>query len=186
MHLPKSKRSQLRIGSGVTEQCGALSQSSGSGPLFFCNSRLQAKIPLNCVNFLHRYTTCKQHQLTSTKQLLKYKIRLNRRYLGSFIVSTRIIIEFILTIEFIIIKVGRRVLQGDCLSPLTINLCFNTFIRYVSDQKFKRFGFNTNSLLPIHWFQFADDAAAITGLEKENQIPLKSLYKMVYLGQHDY
>ena len=29
------------------------------------------------------------------------------------------------------IKVGRGVLQGDCLSPLTFNLCFNTFIRYI-------------------------------------------------------
>ena len=28
-------------------------------------------------------------------------------------------------------------LQGDCLSPLTFNLCFNTFIRYMSDQTFK-------------------------------------------------
>ena len=26
------------------------------------------------------------------------------------------------------ITVGRGVLQGDCLSPLTLNLCFNTFI----------------------------------------------------------
>ena len=33
------------------------------------------------------------------------------------------------------ITVGRGVLQGDCLSPLTFNLCFNTFIRYISDQK---------------------------------------------------
>ena len=70
------------------------------------------------------------------------------------------------------IKVGRGVLQGDCLSPLTFNLFFNTFIRYISDQKFKQFGFSTSSLLPIHWFQFADDAAVITGLENENQILL--------------
>ena len=33
------------------------------------------------------------------------------------------------------IKVGRGVLQGDCLSPLTFNLCFNTFIHYISHQK---------------------------------------------------
>ena len=70
------------------------------------------------------------------------------------------------------IRVRRGVLQGDCLSPLTFNLCFNTFIRYISDQKFKQFGFSTSSLLPIHWFQFADDAAVITGLENENQILL--------------
>ena len=29
-----------------------------------------------------------------------------------------------------------------------------------------------NSLNPTHWFQFADDAAVTTGLEKENQILL--------------
>ena len=60
----------------------------------------------------------------------------------------------------------------DSLSPLTFNLCFNTFIRYIADQKFQQFGFTLNSLNPTHWFQFADDAAVITGLEKENQILL--------------
>ena len=70
------------------------------------------------------------------------------------------------------IKVGRGVLQGDCLSPLTFNLCFNTFIRYISAPKFAQFGFSTNFLHPIHWFQFADDAAVITGLERENQVLL--------------
>ena len=70
------------------------------------------------------------------------------------------------------IKVGWGVLQGDCLSPLTFNLCFNTFIKYISDPKFNQFGFSTNSLNPLHWFQFADDAAVITSLENENQILL--------------
>ena len=70
------------------------------------------------------------------------------------------------------IKVGRGVLQGDCLSPLTFNLCFNTFIQYISAPKFTQFGFSTNFLHPIHWFQFADDAAVITGLERENQVLL--------------
>ena len=70
------------------------------------------------------------------------------------------------------VKVGRGVLQGDSLSPLTFNLCFNTFIRYIAAQKFQQFGFSLNSLYPIHWFQFADDAAVITGLENENQILL--------------
>ena len=70
------------------------------------------------------------------------------------------------------IKVDRGVLPGDSLSPLTFNLCFNTFIRYIADHKFKQFGFMLNSLNPTHWFQFADDAAVITGLENENQILL--------------
>ena len=70
------------------------------------------------------------------------------------------------------IKVSRGVLQGDSLSPLTFNLCFNTFIRYIAAQKFQQLGFSLNYIYPIHWFQFADDAAVITGLENENQILL--------------
>ena len=67
---------------------------------------------------------------------------------------------------------GRGVLHGDCLSPLTFNLCFNTFIRYISDPKFTQFVFSTSSLNPLRWFQFADDAAFITSLEHENQLSL--------------
>jgi len=70
------------------------------------------------------------------------------------------------------IKVDCSVLQGDSLSQLTFNLCFNSFIRYIADQKFQQFCFTLNSLSPTHWFQFADDAAVITGLERENQILL--------------
>ena len=50
------------------------------------------------------------------------------------------------------IKVGRGVLQGDYLRPLIFSLCFNTFIRYISDPKFAQFGFSTASLSPLHWF----------------------------------
>ena len=66
----------------------------------------------------------------------------------------------IITSEFRIpfISVGRGVLQGDCLSPLLFNMCFSTFIH-----------FSFKLLNPIHWFQFADDAAVITGQESENQ-----------------
>ena len=67
---------------------------------------------------------------------------------------------------------GRGFLQGDCLSPLTINLCLNAFIRYISDRKFRQFGFTITTLYAIHRFQFADDAAVITGLENENQLLL--------------
>ena len=34
------------------------------------------------------------------------------------------------------------------------------------------FGFSANSLNPLHWFKFADDAAVITSLEHENQLLL--------------
>ena len=70
------------------------------------------------------------------------------------------------------ISVGRGVLQGDCLSPLTFTLCFTTFINYISAQHFNQFGFSIGSLSPVHWFQFTDDAAVITSLEKENQLLL--------------
>ena len=70
------------------------------------------------------------------------------------------------------IKVGRRVLEGDCLSPLPFNLCFTTFIRDISVLKFALFGFSISSLNPLHWFQLADDAPAITSREKENELLL--------------
>ena len=50
------------------------------------------------------------------------------------------------------IKVGQGVLQWDCLSPLTFNLCFNTFIHYISHQKFKQFGYSLDSLFPFTGF----------------------------------
>ena len=75
------------------------------------------------------------------------------------------------------ISVGGGVLQGDCLSPLLVNLCFNTFIQFIKAEKYQHLGFSVHDgsdrmLQPVHWFQFADDAAVITSGEKENQILL--------------
>ena len=75
------------------------------------------------------------------------------------------------------IPVKRGVLQGDCLSPLIFNLCFNTFIQLVKQDKHKQLGFsphdgNDRLLNPVHWFQFADDAAVVTSDERENQLLL--------------
>ena len=67
------------------------------------------------------------------------------------------------------IHVSRGVLQGDCLSPLLFNLCFKTFVQHIKSDKYSQFGFSTSLLNPLHWFQFADDAAVITGQESENQ-----------------
>jgi hypothetical protein len=70
------------------------------------------------------------------------------------------------------IPVGRGVLQGDCPSALLFNMCFNTFIQHIKAEKYRQFGFSFKLLNPIHWFQFADDAAVITGQESENQLLL--------------
>ena len=73
------------------------------------------------------------------------------------------------------IKVGRAVLQGDCLSPLTFNMCFNTFIQYIKSQNFKHLGFKfKTNFEPRHWFQFANDASVISDTEHKNQILLNA------------
>ncbi|CAB4022313.1 Hypothetical predicted protein [Paramuricea clavata] len=75
------------------------------------------------------------------------------------------------------ITVGRGVLQGDCLSPLLFNMSFNTFIQHIKSEKYRQLGFwksseNGTPLNPLHWFQFADDVAVVSGQEKENQMLL--------------
>ena len=75
------------------------------------------------------------------------------------------------------ITVGRGVLQGDCLSPLLFNMSFNTFVQHIKSESYTQLGFwkfNKSGIPcnPIHWFQFADDAAVISTQEKENQILL--------------
>ena len=78
------------------------------------------------------------------------------------------------------ITIGRGVLQGDCLSPLLFNLCFNTFIQHIKSDEYRQYGFFNKSVVngtllslrPFHWFQFADDAAVVSGQENENQFLL--------------
>ena len=73
------------------------------------------------------------------------------------------------------IEVGRGVLQGDCLSPIIFNMCINTFIQYIKADAFQRMGYSSSaSFTPRHWFQFADDASVVSGLESENQVLLNA------------
>ena len=77
----------------------------------------------------------------------------------------------IITSEFriLFISVGCGVLQGDCLSPLLFNMCFNTFIQRIKCDKYRQFGYSFKLLNPVHWFQFAGDATVISSQESENQ-----------------
>jgi len=54
--------------------------------------------------------------------------------------------------------------------PSYFNLCFNTFLQHIKSEKYRQFGFSLRFLNPIHWFQFADEAAVISGQESENQL----------------
>ena len=75
----------------------------------------------------------------------------------------------ILTNEFRtpFISVGRGVLQGDWLSPLLFKLWFNMFLQHINSEKYRQFGFSLKFLNPIHWFQFADDAAVIKAVRNQ-------------------
>ncbi|CAB4042602.1 Hypothetical predicted protein [Paramuricea clavata] len=56
-------------------------------------------------------------------------------------------------------------------------MSFNTFIQHIKSEKYRQLGFwksskNGTPLNPLYWFQFADDAAVVSGQEKENQMLL--------------
>ena len=49
------------------------------------------------------------------------------------------------------IRIGKGVLQGDFLSPLLFNMCFNTYLQYVKSSDFQQLGYKFNSrLAPRH------------------------------------
>ena len=59
----------------------------------------------------------------------------------------------------------------DCLSPLLFNLCVNSLINTIKDERIHCLGYvNDVSLRPRHWFQFADDAAIISAHNEDNQL----------------
>ena len=74
--------------------------------------------------------------------------------------------------------VGKGVLQGDCLNPLLFSMIVNTLIKSVDHEKSRCMGYSfAKTLLPRHWFQFADDSAITTSTEKDNQLPLNVFNK---------
>ena len=67
----------------------------------------------------------------------------------------------------------KGVLQGDCFSSLMFNLIVNTFIQSVKHEQYEQFGYKfMRYLTSCHWYQFANVAAVISGLESENKILL--------------
>jgi len=50
------------------------------------------------------------------------------------------------------ISVHQSVLQGDCLSPLLFDLCFNTFIQFIKAEKYQILGFSVHDG-SYHMFQ---------------------------------
>ena len=80
------------------------------------------------------------------------------------------------------------VLQGDCLNPLLINMCFNTFIQFFMAELFKQCGFSdhdrTNHLFnPVNWLKFAVDASLISGSERENHLLLNCFTRWFQLAE---
>ena len=64
----------------------------------------------------------------------------------------------------------KGVLQGDSLSPLLFNWCFNILMLTVSQERVKFLGYTSNTLTFIkYWSQFANDTAIITTLKSYNQ-----------------
>ena len=52
------------------------------------------------------------------------------------------------------IPVRRDVLQGDCLSPLLFNMCFNTFIQFIRQEKYKKLDFSSHDTFDCLLSQF--------------------------------
>ena len=61
-------------------------------------------------------------------------------------------------------------------------MCFNTFIQFIKQEKYKQLSFSTHDatdrlFTPIHWFQCADDAAVVITDECEHQLLLNCITK---------
>ena len=76
------------------------------------------------------------------------------------------------------ILVERGVLQGDSLSPLLFNLCFNTLMVTIKKEQLRCLGYCYDIYSnPRQWLQFADDTALVTSIESDNQLLLNLFTK---------
>ena len=76
------------------------------------------------------------------------------------------------------IRVEKGVLQGDCLSLPLFNMCINTLIKCIEDERVRSIGYcYCDYLQPRHWFQFADDTAMVITSEEDNQALLNVFTK---------
>ena len=83
------------------------------------------------------------------------------------------------------ILVGRWVLQGDCLSPLTFNIVINTFIQFVKKR-------NISSSVTISsniWFQDTGTicwwCGSSNGIRTRKPSSTQRLQSLVYVGRYD-
>lgn len=76
------------------------------------------------------------------------------------------------------ITVNRGVLQGDSLSPLLFNMCFNTLMQTIKQEEIKCLVYViTETKLTKQWLQFADDTIILTSLPSDNQMLLNLFSK---------
>ena len=76
------------------------------------------------------------------------------------------------------IRVNRGVLQGDSLSPLLFNMCFNTLMLTIKQEKLRCIGYIYDEMIiPRNWLQFADDTAIVTSTPEDNQLLLNLFTK---------
>ena len=87
--------------------------------------------------------------------------------------------DFYVTIKTMGYNKSRKgMFQGDYLSPLLFNLCFNTLIQTVKQWKVNCLGYVFDyTLQPRHWIQFADDTAIATLSVQDNQYLLNLFTK---------
>ena len=82
------------------------------------------------------------------------------------------------------VKVEKGVIQGDCLSPLLFNMCFNTWIKCIDRKEIKLIGYSCcNTSQPRHWFQFADDTAVTSAIVEDSQVLLNVFTKWCHWAE---